>query len=73
MYNDTTWMRNEFLADEREFRPFILCEYCHSMGNGPGDLKDYWNEINSNERYIGGYIWEWADHGVLLKGNKGLT
>ncbi len=73
MYNSTWWMRNEFLVDEREFRPFILCEYCHSMGNGPGDLKDYWEEINSHERYIGGYIWEWADHGVLLKGAKGLT
>ncbi len=73
MYNNTYWMRNEFLADEREFRPFILCEYCHSMGNGPGDLKDYWDEINSHERYVGGYIWEWADHGVLLDGAKGLT
>ena len=73
MYNSIHWMHNEFLTDEREFRPFILCEYCHSMGNGPGDLKDYWDEINSNERYIGGYIWEWADHGVLLDGAKGLT
>lgn len=43
-------------------RPFFLCEYSHAMGNGPGDLMDYWKVIEKNEQLIGGCIWEWADH-----------
>ena len=43
-------------------RPIFLCEYSHAMGNGPGDLMDYWNTIYENPQMIGGCIWEWADH-----------
>lgn len=42
--------------------PFFLCEYAHSMGVGPGALDDYWDVIYSDERFLGGCIWEWADH-----------
>ena len=56
----------KFLEDENEKRPFILCEYCHAMGNGPGDLEDYHNIFHSNERFCGGFIWEWCDHGFSL-------
>ncbi len=56
----------KFLEDETEKRPFILCEYCHAMGNGPGDLEDYHNIFCSNERFCGGFIWEWCDHGFSL-------
>ena len=45
-------------------RPFFLCEYSHAMGNGPGDLYDYWEVICRHPRLIGGCIWEWADHAV---------
>lgn len=45
-------------------KPFVLCEYCHAMGNSPGDVKQYWDIIRSNDCYMGGFIWEWADHGV---------
>ncbi len=45
-------------------KPFLLVEYCHSMGNGPGDLEDYWQMILREERMCGGFIWEWADHAV---------
>ena len=55
---------NEFLNDERETRPLILCEYSHAMGNGPGDVCDYVNVFESNERFTGGFVWEWADHGI---------
>ncbi len=68
MYFSTEWMRDEFLKDERETRPFMLCEYCHAMGNGPGDLREYWETIRSNNRFIGGFIWEWADHGARADG-----
>lgn len=57
---------NKFLEREGESRPFILCEYCHAMGNGPGDLEDYHNAFHSNERFCGGFVWEWSDHGFIL-------
>ena len=55
-----------FLMERNETRPLILCEYCHAMGNGPGDLENYRNVFYSNERYAGGFIWEWCDHAVIL-------
>lgn len=49
--------------DERFYdAPFFLCEYAHSMGVGPGGLDDYWDVIYSDDRFLGGCIWEWADH-----------
>ena len=65
MYPSPDNMR-EFLKNKKEKRPFILCEYCHSMGNGPGDLEDYRDVFYSNERYAGGLIWEWCDHSVPI-------
>ncbi len=56
----------KFLTDENETRPYMLCEYCHAMGNGPGDLEDYHNTFHSNERFCGGFVWEWCDHGFSL-------
>lgn len=47
-------------------KPFILVEYCHAMGNGPGDLEDYWQIIRADERMCGGFVWEWCDHAVVL-------
>lgn len=43
-------------------RPVIWCEYSHAMGNGPGDLADYWKVIDNMPYMIGAFIWEWADH-----------
>lgn len=56
----------KFLEKEGESRPFILCEYCHAMGNGPGDLEDYHNIFYSHERFCGGFVWEWSDHACPL-------
>ncbi|MDG9717790.1 glycoside hydrolase family 2 TIM barrel-domain containing protein [Streptomyces sp. DH24] len=44
--------------------PFILCEYAHAMGNGPGGLADYQRLFEKYERLQGGFVWEWIDHGV---------
>ncbi|GAA1986753.1 glycoside hydrolase family 2 TIM barrel-domain containing protein [Kitasatospora viridis] len=44
--------------------PFILCEYAHAMGNGPGGLADYQRLFESYERLQGGFVWEWIDHGI---------
>lgn len=64
MYSSVDWIQNEFLTNEEENRPFILCEYSHAMGTGPGDLKEYWDLFYSNERLAGGFVWEWCDHGL---------
>lgn len=65
MYPSTESME-EFLKNENERRPLLLCEYCHAMGNGPGDLEDYHEIFNSNERFCGGFVWEWSDHACIL-------
>ncbi len=56
---------------ETDKRPYFLCEYSHAMGVGPGDLQDYWDIFYRYPRTIGGCIWEWADHAVLLRNDKG--
>ncbi|WP_373231225.1 glycoside hydrolase family 2 TIM barrel-domain containing protein [Cohnella sp.] len=66
MYTSSEWMQNDFLKKENEKRPLVLCEYSHAMGNGPGDLEDYWKVIYSNDRFSGGFIWEWCDHGIEI-------
>ena len=63
MYPTIAWCR-EYLSDTRETRPLILCEYCHSMGNGPGDIHDYWALIRNEPRIIGAFVWEWCDQGL---------
>jgi beta-galactosidase/beta-glucuronidase len=48
-----------------ETRPFIMCEYAHAMGNGPGNLVEYWEVIEQYPRLRGGFIWDWVDQGIL--------
>lgn len=48
-------------------QPAFMCEYAHAMGNGPGNLKDYWDIIHAHPRLMGGCIWEWLDHGIRTK------
>ncbi|MCR4953648.1 MAG: DUF4981 domain-containing protein [Treponema sp.] len=65
MYPDPTgWQSNINNKDEK--RPYIMCEYCHAMGNGPGDLEDYHKAFWSDDRFCGGFIWEWCDHSISL-------
>ncbi|KAK0670975.1 family 2 putative glycoside hydrolase [Cercophora samala] len=52
-------------------KPVILCEYAHAMGNGPGGLEDYQDAFRSYPRLQGGFIWEWANHGLLKKDGDG--
>lgn len=68
MYADIPWMKS-YLKDGKEKRPLVLCEYAHAMGNGPGSLTDYWQLMESSKRFMGGFVWEWADHGVRYQGN----
>ncbi|MGB8452511.1 MAG: glycoside hydrolase family 2 TIM barrel-domain containing protein [Anaerocolumna sp.] len=74
MYSSPDWIEKEFLTKQNEKRPFVLCEYCHSMGNGPGDLEEYWKLFYTNDRLCGGFVWEWCDHGVDMgKADNGKT
>ena len=58
------------LSEIREYldkdgsKPFLLVEYCHSMGNGPGDFEDYFQMIQDNDKMCGGFVWEWCDHAI---------
>lgn len=47
----------------RRSLPFLLCEYAHAMGNGPGSLLDYHRILKAHDRFCGGFVWEWIDHG----------
>ncbi len=45
-------------------KPYLMCEYSHAMGNGPGDLEAYWKLIQEYPKFCGGFVWEWCDHAV---------
>ncbi|EPS44203.1 hypothetical protein H072_1885 [Dactylellina haptotyla CBS 200.50] len=52
-------------------KPLILCEYVHAMGNGPGGIKEYIDAFYKYPRLQGGFVWEWANHGLLTKTENG--
>ena len=54
-----------YAKDENMKLPYFMCEYSHAMGNGPGDVWDYSEIVNSSPKLIGGCVWEWADHVAL--------
>ena len=67
MYSPVDYVEN-YALDNSKPLPFFLCEYAHAMGNGPGDMMDYWEIIYKYPKLIGGCIWEWADHTVIVDG-----
>jgi len=69
MYPSPADIRRLYLDDTRSSLPFFLCEYCHAMGNGPGDLGAYWDLIYSHDRFFGGCVWEFTDHSVAIGDN----
>ena len=46
-------------------RPVLTSEYAHAMGNAMGNFQEYWDEINSHPRMLGGFIWDWVDQGIM--------
>ncbi|RXT24714.1 beta-galactosidase subunit alpha [Lacticaseibacillus chiayiensis] len=67
-----TWLEHDTkmtMADvlQKTQKPHILCEYAHSMGNGPGNLKEYQDLFYGHKQLQGGFIWEWFDQGVATK------
>ncbi|KAL8302828.1 hypothetical protein RB597_002955 [Gaeumannomyces tritici] len=58
-------VKTEGVAADGTFeKPVVLCEYAHAMGNGPGWLEDYQQAFRDHPRLQGGFIWEWANHGI---------
>jgi len=68
MYPSIETIKEKVINNKKETRPFIMCEYSHAMGNSCGDLKDYWDLINVHDNLMGGFVWEFKDHGLLLSG-----
>lgn len=64
MYPSFQTIRDKVLNNPYETRPFVMCEYTHAMGNSCGDIAEYWDMIYNNEQMMGGFVWEWADHGI---------
>ncbi len=62
------WRIDDILSTNRYNKPLYLCEYAHAMGNGPGGVKEYWDRVYANPAFIGGCVWEWADHTVVVDG-----
>lgn len=55
-----------YFEEKKDPRPYLLCEYIHAMGNGPGDAEDYQELIEKYPGFCGGFVWEWCDHAVYM-------
>ncbi len=66
MYPSPKEILEHYLNDKDNSRPFYLCEYSHAMGNGPGDLSDYWDLIWNYDSFWGGCVWEFTDHSIAV-------
>ena len=61
MYPGMKWMDTYVSAFDK---PLFICEYAHAMGNAIGNLREYWNSIESSTATIGGAIWDWVDQAI---------
>ncbi|MBN1670723.1 MAG: DUF4981 domain-containing protein [Kiritimatiellae bacterium] len=52
-------------------RPFVMCEFAHSMGNSTGNLKEYWDAVEAYPQNQGGFIWDWVDQGLRKTAGDG--
>mgnify|MGYP004624848685 FL=1 len=68
MYVDQATLVSLLAENDDYDQPVMLCEYSHAMGNGPGDVFDYFDIFYKYKKLIGGCIWEWADHTVYRDG-----
>ena len=64
MYSSPEWC-DDYCKEIMGTRPFILCEFSHAMGNGPGDSKEYVEMFYKHDNFCGGFVWEWFDHALL--------
>lgn len=71
MYPSVDYIAN--YASKPQYRPYIMCEYAHGMGNSVGGLKDYWDAIYHYQQLQGGCIWDWVDQGIKTQDKAGKT
>ncbi|MCK5528319.1 MAG: DUF4981 domain-containing protein [Kiritimatiellae bacterium] len=69
MYSTVETIRR-WAAITEDYRPFILCEYSHAMGNSNGSLKEYWDAFEECHGLQGGFIWDWVDQGIIKKSGE---
>ena len=65
MYPPISEMEQQFAQGDLH-KPYVLCEYIHAMGNGPGDAEDYFQLFERHPQSCGGFVWEWCDHSVYM-------
>lgn len=65
MYADIA-SSEKYCLDDNLKKPFVQCEFVHAMGNGPGDIEDYFELIYKYDKFMGGFVWEWCDHAVWM-------
>lgn len=63
----------EYAATREDYRPVIMCEYSHAMGNANGSLADYWRAIYNTPGLQGGFIWDWIDQGLAAEEAAGAS
>lgn len=68
----TRWELENYATQSGIYRPAILCEYAHAMGNSVGNLADYWKIIEKYPALQGGFIWDWVDQGISAKNDDGI-
>lgn len=60
-------LEDSVLDSRRRALPFVLCEYAHAMGTGPGGLTEYQQLFDKHPRIMGGFVWEWLEHGIYVE------
>lgn len=71
MYHDR-WQLENYALQPQTYRPLILCEYSHAMGNSMGNLADTWRTIEKYDALQGGFIWDWVDQGLTNTTDNGI-
>ncbi|KAF2763097.1 hypothetical protein EJ05DRAFT_25773 [Pseudovirgaria hyperparasitica] len=71
MYPSVNSIVRDFGRAETFDKPLVLCEFIHAMGNGPGNIKEYIDAFYAYPRLQGGFVWEWANHGMVTKNEAG--
>ena len=61
----------EYATATDKYRPYIMCEYAHAMGNSTGNFNEYWDIIRSSDQMQGGFIWDWVDQGIKTQDDMG--
>ena len=71
MYPDLDWAE-KVMADDRDLRPFIMCEYAYAKSNSSGNLRKFWDMVEKYPRFQGGFVWDWCDKALIAETEEGL-